>query len=281
MSDRSRAERRDDLLTALGMLVDPIRRAILGIDDPAIKIPYIRGQFEADYREFIQKIFEFGREGKVHFDAECNNIKRLVWRSFTDLLTDLGGGKRSGEEMDRFAQLLQVSQDAIRTIPTDDPDVILPGASPFQTYLRLRALCSGSVQRIELFDAFLDDTPFHRYLGAVSPSAYIVVVTSKQIMQPSSGGTTRRDRIVSVSELVAAERKDRYRFLVTEQQHDRHLRVDEEILHLGGSVKDASRTAPYTIGTLDPTQSINEFLDSVIAGAEEWFGPTVTTHRRS
>ena len=83
-----------------------------------------------------------------------------------------------------------------------------------------------------------------------------------------------------VSELVALERKDKYRFRVTGQQHDRRCRADSDILHLGGSIAHASMFAPYTMSKLDPSQSNHAFLDGVIAGAAEWYGPTVTTHRK-
>ena len=56
MTQRSRAERRDDLLTALGMLADPIRKAIIEIDEPGTRIPYIRAQFKAEYTKFVQRL---------------------------------------------------------------------------------------------------------------------------------------------------------------------------------------------------------------------------------
>jgi hypothetical protein len=57
--------------------------------------------------------------------------------------------------------------------------------------------------------------------------------------------------------------------------------TDDTILHLGGSAAHASFKAPYTVSTLDPSQSNHLFLDAIIAGADEWFGPTLTTHRKN
>jgi hypothetical protein len=145
--------------------------------------------------------------------------------------------------------------------------------------MRLRAINAGVRLRLDVLDPYLTAEVFHRYLADVPPAAMLQVVTSDKVMNGTD--TVRRDRIVAVSELLAAERRVKYRFLVTSQQHDRHCRADDEILHLGGSVAHASMFAPYTVSKLDPSQSNHAFLDQVIAGATEWYGPTVTTHRQS
>jgi hypothetical protein len=62
-------------------------------------------------------------------------------------------------------------------------------------------------------------------------------VTGSDIMDlPSSSPPAkvrRRDRIIAVSELLAGQFPDRYGFRVSAEQHDRHIRVDGTILHLG------------------------------------------------
>jgi hypothetical protein len=259
------------------MIVAPIKRAILEVDSTSTRIPYVRAQFRSDYGQFVEQVFAFGREGRFHFDAECNAVKKIVWQ-FENLLEVLESGRRRGEEIHRFEDLLMVSQDAIRAIPADDPDVILPAASPFETYNRIRAVCASARRRVDLFDPYLDGDAYHRYLTAIDRGIAVNVITSRKIMQPPNDA--RRDRIVAISTIFAGERSDSYRLLISLQQHDRHMRVDDEILHLGGSVKDASLTAPYTLGRLDPTQSNHAFLDSIIASSEEWYGPKTPMHRR-
>ncbi|MBL4850824.1 MAG: hypothetical protein JKY90_00870 [Gammaproteobacteria bacterium] len=169
---------------------------------------------------------------------------------------------------------------AIKLIPADDPDTILPGGSPFQAYLRIRALCAGAISQVEIFDPWLDAQIYHLYVCEIGKEVAITVVTSKEIMEDNKY-KTRRARIDAVSSLLAAERPDTYKFIVTSEQHDRHLRVDGKILHLGGSLKDASKKAPYTITGLGSTQSNNQFLDSVIELGDEWFGPSTNTHSTS
>lgn len=283
MTDRSRIERRDHLLTELGLVVAPIRELVFSDDDHRRRIPYVRAQFRNDYALFIQELYQFGREGTYAFEAECNTAKRVVWR-FDELLNLLGTPETRLEARRTFEKVLRDSQQSLRAIPADDPDTILPAASPFGTYVRLRAICATAESRVQLFDPYLDATVFHRYLTNAAEIAEVTVVTSEKTMIVATTdlrAVARRDRIVAVSELFALERPRTYRFLATALQHDRHLRADDAIYHLGGSIKDASVNAPYTISSLDPTQSNHGFLDSIITGATEWYGPSVSTHRRA
>jgi hypothetical protein len=80
------------------MLVDPVKRAITEIDDPSTRIAYVRPQFRSDYKDFVEKLYAFGCDGKIHFDAECNAVKHKVWE-FESLLIVLESGRRRGEEM--------------------------------------------------------------------------------------------------------------------------------------------------------------------------------------
>jgi len=281
MSERSRVEDRDELLTSLGLLVDPIRRLIFGTEEPNPMIPYIRSQFRQDLVDFRQQATSYCRPGKHDFGVELDTILSGSKR-FSDLLAEIEHPELREGAQKKFAQYLSSVQAAIRRVPCDDTGVILPAESPLKTYLRLRAVCVGATTRLDLFDPYLSADAFHRYLCDIGDKTSITVVTSeKAVLTPRSRRDVQsRDQIVAVSELLALERPTLYRFYVTSQQHDRHLRADDLILHLGGSVKDASRNDPYTISTLDATQSNHSVLDSLISSATEWFGPNVTTHRR-
>lgn len=280
MTKKSRIEELDDLLTGLGMLVDPIRRLIYDTEDPKTKIPYIRSQFIQDLPDFRAKATDYCRVGKHNFGVELDSICRKS-SDFTDFFGLLQHPELREEARRKFPEYLKQLKTAIRAVPCEDPGVMLPAESPLKTYLRLRAICSSATSRVELFDPYLSTEVFHRYLCEVGENTPITVVTSEKIMvapkQPQD--IQRRDQIVTVSELLALERPTLYRFYVTSKQHDRHLRADDSIFHLGGSVKDASKATPYTISTLEATESNHNSLDSLISNATEWFGPNVTTHR--
>ena len=278
----SRLAARDDLFTSVGLLAGPILRAAADPATDPSTIPFIRSQFRKDYDEFVKKLSAYGRVGDTEFQDEWLRVRNVAWE-LHDVLTVLEKVPRAPNALHRVEAVVASIRNAIHSIPMQDPDTILPAASPFMTYLTLRAHCSGARDRVDLFDPYLDEAPFHRYLGAVGTTVPITVVTSSTAMAISttnSSAARRRSRILAVSELLAAERPTSYRFLVAATIHDRHIRLDDTILHLGGSVKDAGRTADYTIGKLDGTAANQAALDAIISTADEWFGPSNPVHRR-
>jgi hypothetical protein len=279
VSERSRVEQRDELLTALGMLIAPINELIDSLDVKRHTAPLVQGKFEAEFSRFTSKYLQpyCLSDDQVYRDAWLNSLNTL--EGFTEVTAKCRNPDVPANKLrSMFNHKLTVIHKVIRTIPCDDPGIVFSSESPFQTFLRLRAVCVGTSNRLDLFDPYLIADVFHRYLPDVPAAATLTIVTSEKVMLGAD--TNRRDRIVAVSELLALERKANYRFLVTQQQHDRHCRADNDILHLGGSVGHASMYAPYTLSKLDSTQSNHAFLDSVIAGATEWYGPNVQTHRR-
>lgn len=282
--EKSRYEERDELLTELGLLVDPIRRLDLSSTQDRKKIPYIRAQFENELAVFLDHVTACCRAGEMTFQREASAVSNAV----TDFHRILKGCQTtSNNEFIKveFPKCLKRIQDAIRAIPCDDPGKILPSKSPYTTYLRLRAICGAAKNSLDLFDPWLDASTFHRYFPRIEDTVNVTIVTSSKLMVSTASTMTqrdiqRRDRIIAISELLANQYPNNYQFRVSSQPHDRHLRVDGDIFHLGGSVKDAGDKAYFTISNLDPTQSNDTFLDGVIAGADEWFGQSVTTHRR-
>ena len=281
---KSRTEEREELLIGFALLVDPVRRLIDSGDDPRSMIPYVRSQFDQDLNLFRDQVVAFCRPGKHRFERELDAILRAV-----SGIPDLIGALQEPESRERvrsrgFPDQVQRTKEAIRAVPCDDPATILPAESPYATYIRLRAICGGAGSRLELFDPYLEATTFHRYLPDLDGSVLVTVVTSTDVMDlglnPPAAKASRRDRIVAVSELLGQQFPRRYQFRVSREQHDRHVRVDNTILHLGGSAKDAAKNHYFTISRLDPTQSTHTFLDGIVHRSTEWFGPTVTIHRR-
>jgi hypothetical protein len=284
MSQMSRVEQRDELITSLGMLVDPIRRFLFQDLDPK-KVPFLRAQFSRDFVAFSHPLHAYCKVGGYELTKEYSDAIRAI-QSFPDVMRIACDVQAPENARKDFNNLLSKAQAAIRNIPCDDSGTILPSESPYSTYIRLRSICRGATTRLDLFDPYLDAQTFHRYLPEIPEGVRVTVVTSSDVMDvppaspPTSAKTLRRERIVAVSELLAGQFPDRYEFRVSTEQHDRHVRVDDQILHLGGSAKDAAKSDYFTISNLDPVQSNHAFLDGIIARATEWYGPTVRTHRR-
>lgn len=283
---RSRIEERDDLLTGLGLLIDPIRRLVFADGDPNPHIPYVRSQFYQDLAPFREDVTRFCRPDKFRFETELDVILRET-NHFVEIMGSIKHPEHVEHSRRQFPLQIKKVRDAIRAVPCDDPGIILPTESPYTTYLHLAAICRAATGRLQLFDPYLEAVTFHRYLPTIPDNVQVVIVTNSDVMDlpatesPTSHKTVRRDRIVSVSELLASQFRDRYQFRVSSEQHDRHIRVDETILHLGGSAKDAGRSDYFTISKLDPIQSTQATLDGIIARATEWFGPSVRLHRRA
>jgi hypothetical protein len=204
MSEKSRIEERDELLTSLGLLVDPIRRLIFSTEEPSPLIPYIRSQFQQDLVSFRQQATNYCRPRKHDFGTELDTILRESKR-ISDLLAEIQRPELRENVQQKFPQCLSKVQAAIRAVPCDDPGVMLPAESPLKTYFRLRAVCATASMRLELFDPYLSADVFHRYLRDLGDKTQTTVVTSEKVMLAPQGqqAVQRRDQIVAVSELLA------------------------------------------------------------------------------
>src|SRR5205085_6688269 len=126
MTDRSRVEQRDDLMTALGMLVDPIRRLIASVDEQRPQIPYLESQFHSDLRAFRPMVDAFCRSGNHIFRHERTRILNPV----TELISMISSCRHAEMNIDHTRRMvdqpLNTIKAAIRAVPCDDPGTILP-----------------------------------------------------------------------------------------------------------------------------------------------------------
>jgi hypothetical protein len=275
MSNKSQAESRDELLIELGFLSDPVRR-LLDSPDYRQQLPFVEARLLREVGElYIPRLQEFVNAGGIANSHEHIAAHNAI-HSLRDAITRFRANGDIASAKAHFDELLGKAKDALRSLPCHDAGQILPGLAPLSTYRRLLSVCRAATKRVDLFDPYLDKAVYLLYFDDVEPTVQITVVASEATMKE----TARRDRIVAVSELLALQRPDSYQLRVTQKQHDRHLRTDDQILHLGGSVKDAAKTAPYTISNLDSVQSNHAFLDDIIVTATEWVGPNVKKHRQ-
>lgn len=181
------------------------------------------------------------------------------------------------DDADRLAKDLKRFRDttieAILTIPTDVDSQILEAHSPFQAYCRIKAFCETTGQRLVWADPYMGPGLFHRYLNGLPEQVEVALVTKDR------SSTTEYADFLDVSRLFAQERgSNKYR-LVTEQGfHDRCLRCDDQLYHLGGSAKDAGRRSDFTITKMEPTAENFKQLDDLFNGGTELFGPTNPNH---
>jgi hypothetical protein len=279
----SRAELKDRLLMELGFVLDVPRRALFDVGDPnpsTTKLALTQGQYSRELNEWVNSRF---RPFITIHGSEIPHFWNSVMEScyaVRDLLVSQDDLPRKKQ---RFETAVSATLAAIRAIPADDPDVIVPPKSAFIAYRRLHAVCATAATRVHLFDPYLDAQTFLLYFPDVPDGVELKVVSDQTIMLPNPTDkkrTFQRDRIIATSEILASERPSNYYFLMVPSIHDRHLRADDRIFHLGGSVAHASLKDYYSITETDSNPVLHATLDGIIASATPWYKPGMLRHRR-
>jgi len=270
----SRLETKFRLIRELGSMFDPVQRLLFNDANPEpsrAKLAVATAQLISELGIYSQEVAQFCTINQLFIHAYFAPIDALKI-AIMDLLRH-GSMDRIRREFPEMSKRLEA---AVLDIPADDPDVMLPPESPFQTYLRLLAICGVTTTRLQLFDPYLDAEVFDRYLPDVGKGVEITLVTDVANMRT----VRRRDRIVAISELIALERPTTYRLLEAPSLHDRKIRSDDKIFDLGGSMKDASKKDFYTITSTDGNSGLQATLDQIIAASYAWYQPGMTMHRR-
>jgi hypothetical protein len=272
-----RIQERDRLLTELGFVLGPLKGLLSG-ETSKEQLPFIHPRTVRDYGAFTEGLHKYATasDGTVfssEYSAVVNALHSMIEHCFAKLRA--GNDQAARDYFDLQLPFVRVS---IRAIPCEQPEGVFSAETPFKTYQTLRAVFATVGKQVDLIDPYLDAEVFHLYLSQVPPTAQVNLVTSESIMVgcKSKKDEARRDRIVEVSKMFAAERPKTYRFAVvkgSKSLHDRHLRADDAIYHLGGSLKDASDTAPYTLSKLP--KIAGDELDKIVAAADPWFDSTM------
>lgn len=279
----SRVELKDRLLMELAFVLDAPRRALNETNDAnpsTVRLALMQGQYTRELNEWVNaSLRPFITIHGTEIPHFWNSVMEPCFM-IRDILVSSDDVLRKRQ---RFDEAVASALAAIRAIPADDPDVMVPPKSSFNAYRRLRALCATSAACFHLFDPYLDARVFLLYLTDVPDGVEIKIITDETIMLPRNTDRKRvfqRDQIVSMSELFATDRPRSYHFLMTHSIHDRHLRTDDKVFQLGGSVAHASLKDFYSITETDSNPALQATLDGIIAAATPWYHPGMSRHRR-
>jgi hypothetical protein len=169
--------------------------------------------------------------------------------------------------------------DAIYSIPVDTESAIHDACTPFSTHCLVKNLCSTTRTRITWMDRYFDQTLFARYFVDTPQTTAITLVTYPPSKCTSGKDKQRHADFIGMSRLFATERGQAgYRLLFDDQFHDRYLQCDDEMFHLGGSIKDLDNDKTFTISKLDSTPENQKQFDEAIAKGSEVFGPSQANH---
>ncbi|MGC4042810.1 MAG: hypothetical protein QM758_03315 [Armatimonas sp.] len=182
---------------------------------------------------------------------------------------------------DAIPRQFQAAKEAIVAIPVIENGTIQPANSPFATYRLLHDIfASDALKTLTLVDPYVDASIFHRYLKVIDGSVLITLITQEPRANASRTDRDRWNGFVDVSTIFAVDRgSTNYRLIAATGIHDRQLLVDKKRLyHLGGFLKDAGKSQPYTITTADLTPQMDHEIQRFISSGTEWFGPAQQTH---
>lgn len=267
----------------LGFVLDAPRRLLYDASNPnpsVTKLALVQSQYARELSDWVSSRF---RPFITINGSEIAHFWNTVMGACHTVSNILLGQERIEQKKSRFEAAVSEIRAAIRSIPADDPDVMVPPKSAFVAFRGLHAICATAATRLHLFDPYLDAQTFLLYFPDVSDVVELKVVSDQTILLPSPTDrkrTFQRDRIVATSEILASERPSNYHFLMVPSIHDRHVRADNKIFHLGGSVAHASLKDYYSITETDGNPALHATLDGIIASAMAWYQPGMPKHRR-
>ena len=277
--EMNRKEEQANLIYKVGLLAKPIVDVVA---DPqkfnSTTRALIRAKFIADHAVLTVQLKSF-------FDTEPGHDYSAEWRDIRSGLVHLTGPVTEmfvnwhEEFPTQFEKYKQELVSAIIAVPVPVEGATYESHTPFSTYCKLHPLFQTVKTQLIYADRYVDHTIFHRYLRDVPDGVKVTLVTwplDKHSKNYSSTFTAFMD----ISRIYAKERgPDKYRLFVVPGFHDRWLRCDDQLFHLGGSIKDAGSNSAYTLSRIDPSPENMKTLDDLLNAENEWFGPKQLNHK--
>ncbi|MDH3378859.1 MAG: hypothetical protein OEQ39_18185 [Gammaproteobacteria bacterium] len=269
MTVQDKAAERSILILELGRMLAPV--AALAEKWPAPSSTEYRvttARFHQDYDRWRTAAAQFVIVDGVYFGYELDEILRCP----RDLLGEIArlakassvdNDAKQAELRTHLEQCKKDTIDAVDQVPITWQPHLLAADTPFSTYLKIRDAMGTAVRCIHYFDRYLDSDFFTLYLRDKDRSLEIRLVTTHG---NANYGVVN---VAAVSNLVAQEFNN-YKLIQSQpsDMHDRNLRIDDNIFHLGASVSDAGQQ-PTNFTPADSGPSAHAILDDLIANGTE------------
>ncbi len=234
----------------------------------------IRARFHVEQQNLLNELNAFCKSEKgAEYSVEMHDIQgplvrlnNLVRKQMVDSPENIA------DEFDTHKQKLIA---AISTVPVSIDSVIYEAKTPFSAYCRIKELCVTTSKELVYVDRYIDHTIFHRFLEHVPEHVKVTLVT-----WPRTNHRNKKqyDKFIDISRLYSNERKMNYRLMTEPNFHDRWLLSDDQLFHLGGSVKDAASRTVYTLSKIGSSLANIQQVNNLINNATELFGPRNRTH---
>ncbi len=236
----------------------------LGPPAPGPEYRLLEAKLYPDLQAWVRESQQFARFGDYSFNIEVNHvigIAKGIVRQTGHLAEHFpDDDQRRQESLQRYVQRCEKEIiDAIDKIPIEWESQLLAAGTPLSTHLKIADAIGTARTRVHYFDRYLDPDFFPLYLRSLDRSVEVRLVTTR-------GNANFGVQAVSCVASLAAQEFGDFRLieLSPRDMHDRNLRIDQRVFHLGTSTNDAG-SKPTNFALADSSDSANSILDGMIA----------------
>lgn len=147
-----------------------------------------------------------------------------------------------------------------------------PDTLCYTAFVKIRSICETASQQLVFVDPYMGQGTVRRYFHGIPEQVTVTVITKKRCGDEFSD-------FLDASKLFADERgPSRYCLMYHPDLHDRYLKCDETVYHLGGSLKDAGRKSGYTVSKIRVASDGETEVLKLLGESTEQFGPNKANH---
>lgn len=267
----SRKEQQAELLIKFGDLIAPMEELV---NYPDQQNEQTRAKASAKFahdRESFQRLLNAFTQGEPghNYTVESSHITKRL-NGFTNQMVSY---RDDTEKLrDQLLGLRNTVIINILAIPCELNSEVLEAGSPFTAFVKIRSICETASEQLVFVDPYMGQGTVRRYFHGIPEQVTLTVITKQR------SGDEFRD-FLDVSKLFADERgPSRYCLMYHPDLHDRYLKCDESVYHLGGSLKDAGRKSGYTVSKITVASDGETEVLKLLGESTEQFGPNRSNH---
>jgi hypothetical protein len=263
MTESDKAAQRALITFELGKLLAPVCRLAETSPPPrASEYHIVSAQCWSDKARWMNEVTQFCTFGTYLFAVLYNDITTGV----LNLLSEVARFEGTADDAERQTQLRQRLTQCrdntlalISKVPIEHTARLFEAQTPYSVYLHVKDVICTARRRVHYFDRYLNTDFFDFHMRNLDRSLEIRLVTTRG---DADYGVLN---VMAVSRLAVVEFTD-YQLIecAPADLHDRNLRIDNDVFHLGPSVKNAG-TQPTNFSPGDSSPEGHRVLDGIIA----------------
>ena len=267
----SRKEKQAALLIQFGELVAPMKELV---NYPDQQTPQTQAKASAkfihDCDSFKHLLNDFTRGEPGHdYRVENSQVSVHLIRFTNHMVSFRDDTEKLRDELTKLRETVVAS---ILSIPCELDSEVLEAGSPFSAFMKIRSICETANRELIFVDPYMGQGTVRRYFHGIREQVTVRVITKRR------GGDEFHD-FLDVSKLYSDERgQSKYCLMYHPDLHDRYLKCDDTVYHLGGSLKDAGRKSGYTVSKIRVASDGAEQVLKLLGESTEQFGPSEPSH---